>query len=94
MPRFGGRRLRAKQAIDTFRGLPVPNPTDCKLVARIEVKSVALHKYTLLLGQRSRPLAFAGSTVLRSSPQKNRLLPLVVIRRTERVARQLLGRVP
>ena len=70
MPRFGGRRLSAKKAIDTFRGLPVPNPTDCRLVARIEVKSVAPHKYTLLLGQRSRPLAFAGSSLLRSSPQK------------------------
>ena len=51
-------------------------------------------KTTLLLGQRSRPLAFAGISVLRPSPLKNRLELLVLIRRTARGAMQFLGRVP
>ena len=35
---------------------------------------MAFHTYSLQPGQRSRPLAFAGSSVLRSNPLKNRLL--------------------
>ena len=42
--------------------------------------SVALVENALLLGQRSRPLAFAGHCALRSSLLKDRL-ELVVIRR-------------
>ena len=45
-----------------------------------EAKSVARAENALPLGQRSRPLAFAGRCVLRSSPLKGRLA-LVVIRR-------------
>ena len=41
---------------------------------------MAVAENALLLGQRSRPLAFAGHCVLRSSLLKNRLA-LVVIRR-------------
>ena len=41
---------------------------------------MALAENALLPGQRSRPLAFAGRCVLRSSPLKDRLA-LVVIRR-------------
>ena len=38
-------------------------------------------KNALLLGQRSRPLAFAGGSVLRPSLLKDRLALVVVIRR-------------
>ena len=44
---------------------------------------MALAENALLLGQRSRPLAFAGHCVLRSSLLKD-ILALVVIRRIAR----------
>ena len=59
----------------------------------MEVQSVALFLNTLLLGQRSRPSAFAGSSVLRESPLKDKL-PLEAIRGRGHSVRPLLGRAP
>ena len=51
-------------------------------------------KNALLLGQRSRPLAFAGGCVLRPRLLKDRLALLVFIRRMAHCAERLLGRAP
>ena len=60
----------------------------------MEVQSVALFLNTLLLGQRSRPSAFAGSSVLRESPLKDKLAPFETIRGRGHSVRPLLGRAP
>ena len=51
-------------------------------------------KNALLLGQRSRPLAFAGGCVLRASLLKDRLALLVVFCGIAHCAERPLGQAP
>ena len=58
------------------------------------MQSVALFLNTLLLGQRSRPSAFAGSSVLRESPLKDKLARFEAIRGRGHSVRPLFGLTP